>query len=141
MLEPNRYRALLLQRALAGKLSNSVLVKFDRAEDAVEEMTRSVYAAVIVNLDALSAVEAEQLQAVFRAPRLSVVMLLVSPETSRLNLKIFGAASNVVPIMSSTAFEQVAEQLTERLCQRPAPTGARRGASSGYLSRIALSGE
>jgi hypothetical protein len=141
ILEPNRYRALLLQRALAGKLEDSVLAKFDRAEDAVEEITRSVYTAVIVNLDALTAVEAEQLQAAFCDHRSSVVMLLVSPETSRLNLKILGSVSNVVPITSSTAFEQVAEQLAERLYQRPTLSGATRGASSRYLSRTALAGE
>jgi hypothetical protein len=141
MLETNRYRALLLQRALADKFPDSILAKFDRAEDVVEEMTRSVYAVVIVNLDALSAVETEQLQTAFRDHRPSVVMLLVSPETSRQNLKILGTVSNVVQIESSTTPEWLAERLAERLRQRSTPTGARRDASSGYLSRLALAGQ
>jgi hypothetical protein len=53
LLEPNRYRALLMQRTLEQHNRAAIVVRFSDPDQALSELSRNRYTAVIVNIDSL----------------------------------------------------------------------------------------
>jgi DNA-binding NarL/FixJ family response regulator len=53
LVEPNRYRALLMQRTLEQHDRAAIVVRFSDPDQALSELSRNRYTAVIVNIDSL----------------------------------------------------------------------------------------
>ena len=51
LLEPNRYRALLMQRMIEQRDSAAIVVRFSDPDQALAELGRNRYTAVIINID------------------------------------------------------------------------------------------
>jgi len=79
LLEPNRYRALLMQRTLEQHDSAAIVVRFTDPDQALAELGRNGYAAVIINIDSPPGFWPEFFQsAVQKRPGLYLVALTSS---------------------------------------------------------------
>lgn len=76
LLESNRYRALLMQRALEQSDSAAIVVRFSDPDQALAELSRNRYTAVIINIDSPPDLWREFFQsAVQKSPGLYLVAL------------------------------------------------------------------
>ena len=76
LLEPNRYRALLIKRALEQSNSAAIVVRFSDPHQASAELSRNRYTAVIISIDSPPDLWWEFFQsAVLNSARLQLVAL------------------------------------------------------------------
>jgi len=76
LLEPNRYRALLMQRIIEQRDSAAIVVRFSDPDQALAELGRNGYTAAVVNIDSAHVLWPAFLQsAVQKSPGLHLVAL------------------------------------------------------------------
>jgi len=76
LLEPNRCRALLMQRRIEQRDSAAIVVRFSDLDQALAELGRNGYTAAFVNIDSAPALWPAFLQsALQRSPELNIVAL------------------------------------------------------------------
>lgn len=76
LLEPNRYRALLLQRMLEQYNSSAIVARFSDPDQALAELGRNGYIAVVVNIDSTLPVWPDFFQSVVQeSPGIHLVAL------------------------------------------------------------------
>jgi DNA-binding NarL/FixJ family response regulator len=141
LLEPNRYRALLLHRALENRMPETICVRFNVAEPALEEIGRGIYAGVVLNLDSVTAAQAGRLSVELQHRPSTPIVLLASPETSRRSLAAMADVADSVLMSGAADPDQIAEQLELRL-SRPCPVPSEKPVRTiSYRYQLTLNGE
>lgn len=115
LLTPNRYRALLLQKALSRPLPEAIVVRFDSAVSAIEELLSSVYQAVVLDLDALTLTETNQLRAALYGNRTSGIVLLRTPETPASKRRFFSQCPGTVCMDAAESADRIAATVMSTL--------------------------
>jgi hypothetical protein len=141
MLEPNRFRALLLQRALANRLPDAIIVRFASVEPALDELQQGAYAGAIINLDSLTVAQADRLTVELQDNSSIAVILRVSSETSRRSVVSAIAIRDSVLINVSADAGETANQLALRLLHTQSQSSGRSNQPPTNQLQLTLSGE
>jgi|GEM_PF-6336301 len=113
LLEPNRYRAMMMQRALARRFDAAIVVTFKDPAQALAELRLNGYAAAVVDVDMIEDNRGELLQALLAAnPRLKLI-LLRSPETSRSLLNVPGDRTRCAWVAAHDAPDNFADLIDD----------------------------
>jgi len=88
LYEPNRYRSLLVQRALTEELGPLVVARFSVESEALDDLCSNTYHLALVNLDALEGDCDRFFQKARRANPELLLITIASPETPRRLLEV-----------------------------------------------------
>lgn len=83
LLEPNRYRALIISRMLLKASGSVVLAQFTTGKGALDELAATAYDVAIVNMTAMDNDLMSQLEMVIKNHRGMKLVALGSPETPK----------------------------------------------------------
>jgi len=141
LLMPNRYRALLFQKAMTRLLPEALVARFISAASAVEELLRSVYQAAVLDLDTLSSVEAKRIFAALNRSRTPGVVALKSAETPESKKRTVSQRPGTVLVDVDEAPDRIAAAVAATL-KMPAPAASfGPKTNSPHLSHLVAAGQ
>jgi DNA-binding NarL/FixJ family response regulator len=141
LLEPNRYRAFLMQKALSGRSDKAIVVTFREPAQAVAELRTNEYAVVVIDVDLMEGDRSELLQAMQAVnPRLRLT-LLRSPQTPRFLVDAFGERTRCVWAGVDDAPDDIAALINVPASQSDNSPRIWPGVRSPHRSRLAPAGQ
>ena len=93
LLESNRYRSLMIARALQDEFGSAVVARFESEADARRQLMSFAYDVAIINTEAIAGRPVHFLQTVSLAQRRLALIALGRPETPQ---SVVGALESVV---------------------------------------------
>jgi len=141
LLEPSRYRAMMMQRTLARRFDGAIVVTFNDPAQALTELRRNGYAAAVVDTDMIEDDRGELVQALLAAnPRLKLI-LLRSPETSRSLLNVPSDRTRCAWVAADGAPDSFADLIDAPISPPPGSVRSAPGVRPRHQSRLVPSGQ